>query len=281
MVLDAEGRAHEWFGENHLSFCRDDDEDVISGEAGFLDNGAGHGTFIAGLVLHEAPTARIRMWGAVNNERPRGDDKPGLDTLDDFAVAAAIRALAINPDVVVINLSFGGGVFGEDKPPAELTAALDQVDFDRVAVVAAAGNENSDRKVWPAGFERVLSVGAFDGTRMAPGATPPRAEFSNYGDWVKAYASGVQVLGPFVNFEEVGNLAFPPRPAQPFIGWAQWSGTSFAAATVSGRIAQMAIKNPRMTGADAARALLEEAPKISEQDARLQFPNSAGRAIIL
>lgn len=278
IVLHADGSAHEWFGENHLSFCRDDDEDVIAQGRPYLEDGAGHGTFVAGLILKEAPTARIRIWGAVDKQHPQLGDEDGLDSLDDFAVATAIRALAINPDVLVINLSFGGGVF-EDNAPTELKAALDSLDFDRVAVVAAAGNDASDRKAWPAADPRVTSVGAFDAHHMSTGTTPPRAQFSNYGDWVTAYASGVEVRGPFVDYKETGDDQFPPRPPQEFTGWASWSGTSFAAATVSGRIAQLAIDQD-MHGAQAARALLDAAPKLSENDA-LGFPNSVGAAVIL
>jgi subtilisin family serine protease len=125
----------------------------------------------------------------------------------------------------------------------------------------------------------VISVGAFDETSATLGATPPRAKFSNYGDWVTAFASGVRVTGPFVEFDEIGDDQFPPNPPQQFRGWAQWSGTSFAAATVSGRIAQIAIEQNK-NGADAAKALLKAAPRVSERDALSGFAGSVGASLI-
>jgi hypothetical protein len=198
-------------------------------------------------------------------------ENPASDTLvgdDDQRVAEAVRSLALDRDVQVINLSFGGGVF--DSKPTSLDKALQELD-DRVAVVAAVGNGASDEPVYPAAFAEfrsptVISVGALDERRLVPpGATPPRAAFSNYGNWVKAYASGVQVLGPFVYFDETGGDVYGLRPPQHFRGWARWSGTSFAAATVSGRIAQTAIERG-ITGAQAAQAVLGESRKIADHD---------------
>jgi hypothetical protein len=126
----------------------------------------------------------------------------------------------------------------------------------------------SDKPVYPAAFPfpKVISVGALDGRRLIPpGATPPRAAFSNYGNWVKAYADGMQVLGPFVYFDETGGDVYGLRPPQHFRAWARWSGTSFAAATVSGRIAQTAIERG-ITGAQAAQAVLGESRKIAKYD---------------
>ena len=55
-------------------------------------------------------------------------------------------------------------------------------------------------------------------------------------------------------------------PAQRFRGWARWSGTSFAAATVSGRIAQTAIELG-VTGTEAAEIVLRESRVINADGA--------------
>jgi len=251
-----------------------DDEDPLQtgahelGTLGYLADADGHGTFVSGLILREAPTARIDMRGALDKAR-KHDDFLGSD--DDEAVAAAVGALALDPDVQVINLSFGGGVFADEpKGLGRVLAGLD----DRIAVVAAAGNDaKKDTPVWPAAFDGVISVGALDERRVRPpDGAPPRAPFSNYGSWVDAYAGGVQLLGPFVYFDEadeadddkadeVDDYLVGPRPPQRFRGWARWSGTSFAAAVVSGRIAQIAAERG-ITGAQAAWALLDESRRI-------------------
>jgi subtilisin family serine protease len=262
LVLDGAHNPHPWFGD-HV-FFREEDEDPLgqgrgdADEHGYLADADGHGTFVAGLILREAPTARVTMCGVLDKSENLAGDTLGAD--DDQRVAEAVRSLALDTHVQVINLSFAGGVFA--NAPTNLENALLKL-HDRVAVVAAAGNGASDEPVWPAAFATVISVGALDERRLIPpGATPPRAAFSNYGDWVKAYADGVQVLGPFVYFDETGGDVHGLRPPQHFRGWARWSGTSFAAATVSGRIAQTAIERG-ITGAQAAQVVLGESRKIS------------------
>jgi subtilisin family serine protease len=267
VVLNADGSPHPWFGD-HVSYSNQD-EDVLGvgrGDAtgqGFVADADGHGTFVTGLILREAPRARVTMRGVLDKTDTAGDDTLGAE--DDARAAAAVRSLGRDDAVQVINLSFGGGVFTSETVPANLGDALEKL-HPRIAVVAAAGNDGSDNPVWPAAFPRVISVGALDGSRLRPaGATPPLAAFSNYGSWVKAYAAGVQVLGPFVDIDETGGDLFG-RPRQSFRGWARWSGTSFAAATVSGRIAQTAIELG-VTGAAAAHIVLHEARWIGKDAA--------------
>jgi hypothetical protein len=265
LVLDEAYRPHPWFGD-HVSFGEQDDDPLQQGRfggVGYLAEADGHGTFVTGLILREAPRATVTMRGVLDKGSDSGD---GLGADDDTLVAEAVCSLAQSPTVQVINLSFGGGVFTDAAVPANLGQALQDLD-PRIAVVAAAGNDGCDREVWPAAFPRVISVGALDERRLVPpGAVPPRAPFSNYGKWVRAYAGGVQLLGPFVDFEETGSDLFGLRPAQRFRGWARWSGTSFAAATVSGRIAQTVIELG-VTGTEAADIVLADARTITDHGA--------------
>jgi hypothetical protein len=248
--------AHPYLA-HHLSLCPEDDEDVVrpvaDGVLPSLGPADGHGTFVAGLILKEAPQARIRMAGALDVQRVAPN---GLGAAEDRTVAAAIRALAVNPRVQVINLSFGGAVFSEDyERPTLLRAALEDVDYDRVAVVAAAGNEPSGARVWPAAFDGVIAVGAAEHVGELSLGAPQVAEFSNRGSWVAAYANGVKVVGPYLDQTTLMPAA---DDAHLFRGWASWSGTSFAAASVSGRIARLAMDRG-VSGAWAARLLLDEA----------------------
>ena len=79
---------------------------------------------------------------------------------------------------------------------------------------------------------RLLGVAALDGN--------DRAWFSNYGWWVDACAQGVDIASTHVWFDgprpPSGGGADPDR----FEGFATWSGTSFAAPAVAGRIAGLA-----------------------------------------
>jgi hypothetical protein len=261
------GTAHPFIA-SRLSLCPEDDADDVGSPQGWpgLGPADGHGTFVTGLILQQAPRARVRMMGALDVSSAGPD---GLGAAEDNVVAAAIRALAVNPRVQVINLSFGGGVFAEAyEPPEQLRAALAEVDFERVAVVAAAGNGGGYARVWPAAFDGVISVGAFDGAALEPAL----ADFSNRGSWVTAYAPGVDVDGPFIDQTQPALRAAAPAgrgvSVPEFTGWARWSGTSFAAATVSGLIARTAIERG-VCGAWAAEILLQEADAFPGETGKL------------
>jgi subtilisin family serine protease len=82
---------------------------------------------------------------------------------------------------------------------------------------------------------------------------PPKASFSNYGSWVSAYAPGVDVLGPGL---PIDRAAEADDPTTTTWGWCRWSGTSFAAATVTGLLAQALTQAPSLTGAQARERVI-------------------------
>jgi Subtilase family len=193
---------------------------------------SGHGTVVAGRILLEAPTATLAVRPAL---RPpyRADDP---DT--DAAVAVAIRGLADVPGLRVLNLSLAGSWTERAGPPG-IEAALRELLDQRpdVLVVAATANRWTDAPSWPAAFgaefDRVVPVGAVDETVILehPELGPPAASFSSRWTGIGVRAGGVRVLGP-----------------DPFLGtgWLRWSGTSLAAGTVTGILAQ-AIKDGELT----------------------------------
>jgi subtilisin family serine protease len=216
--------AHPWIKGHLVEQFEEDDVAPRSREV--QGEFHGHGTCVAGLIAREAPTSRIRMFGALRSEEP-----------DDDAVAQAIMDLAKIHDVELVNLSFGGHVFEFGVPPG-IEAALASLDR-RVVVVAAAGNSGSGRKAFPAAIDpdrmhaRMIAVGAASGTG------PLVAEFSNHGRWVHCYADGEKILAPYLSD-----------------GWALWSGTSMAAAIVTGRIARVRAEHPNLTTREAAERVL-------------------------
>jgi subtilisin family serine protease len=166
---------------------------------GRIDEGYGHGTFVAGIVALVAPGAKILPERVLDTE--------GRGSV--FTVAEAIYdATAAGADV--INMSFGTAARLDSKI---LDDAVHSAMHAGVVFVAAAGNDGTADKHYPAALNDVLSVGALDdhGAGLAP--------FSSHGDWVELAAPGVHITS-----------ALP-------CGYGTWSGTSMAAPFVSGEAA--------------------------------------------
>ncbi|MER7213507.1 S8/S53 family peptidase [Streptosporangium sp. NPDC000239] len=192
-------RERTWFGEG-----RQETEVPDTDRDGLLDPQAGHGTFVTGLVLRAAPGARIRPLRVL--------DGRGLG--DEAALLRVLGRLANDPPQV-LNLSLGCHTF-DDRPSPLVETAL--AGLSSTAVVACAGNTASTRPFWPAALPGVVAVGALDAAEQA------RAPFSAHGPWVDAWTRGEWLRSAFLRHGA-------------FRGYAGWSGTSFAAAVVSGAIA--------------------------------------------
>lgn len=220
-VLDTGLSPHPWYSSTDwYAEQRDEVTEVLDADLDYeLDGQAGHGTFIAGVLLRHAPSARIRA------KRVIGGDGVG----DEFGVLRALAWLTEWGRADIVNLSFGCHTY-DDRPSPLVSRAIAALGR-RTVVVACAGNHAGDRPFWPAALKQVIAVAALDGDE--------RAGFSDYGWWVDACAPGVDVHSCFVRFDG-------PRPrvggADPddFTGYAIWSGTSFAAPAVAGTIARLA-----------------------------------------
>jgi Subtilase family len=189
----------------------------------------GHGTFVAGVARCAAPGARVYV----------GSHFPYSGGTLEHMLARDLEALIDEHHPDLINLSAGGYTRG-DAPP------LSFLEFRRrhpdVTLVAAAGNDSTDRPFWPAAFDWAIAVGALGADQQN------RAWFSNYstsdsshGNWVDVYALGEGLVNAYAS--GVYTYSEPPKkPAkQVFDGMARWSGTSFSAPLVAGLIvAEMA-----------------------------------------
>ncbi len=251
-VLDTGLSPHPWYAAaDWYSGQREEVTEVLDADADHaLDAQAGHGTFIAGVLLRHAPNARLRA------KRVIGGDGVG----DDLDVVRALAWLAEWGRADVVNLSFGCHTF--DDRPSPLVAGAIAALGRRTVVVACAGNQASDRPFWPAALKHVIAVAALDGA--------DRAWFSNFGWWVDACAPGVNVTSCFVRFDG----PWPPvNGVDPddFRGYATWSGTSFAAPAVAGRIAALASAED-LTAPEAAGRILDPArgPALPDLGVRLE-----------
>jgi serine protease len=169
-------------------------------------DGCGHGTHVAGTiaalgrngvgVLGVLPSGLLRLHIIkIFNDRCGWTFASSLiDALNQCEKAGAD----------VINMSLGG------RHPSETERAAFEDAFRKgMLVVAAAGNDGSTRRLYPASYDAVISAAAVDEMRRI-------ASFSQQNDQVELAAPGVRVLSTVPS------------------GYAFLSGTSMATAHVSG-----------------------------------------------
>lgn len=249
-VVDSGFCDDAWFG-GQVEFREGQDEEAPPADSDTLPFATGHGTFVAGVVLQHAPGARVVARRVVDDH----------GHVDDETLGRALEGLEDGVDIV--NLSLGGTVDDtEDAFDLLVTANSLMNLWERnpdLVVVAPSGNLGAeDTDFWPARFDRVIAVAAL-------GADGRPASFSNSGPWVNACAVGENVHSRFLTWD--GKVEVPPPNDQhryrsaasaPFQGWATWSGTSFAAARVSGVIAAATRKADGVLAPQAAQQLLRE-----------------------
>jgi hypothetical protein len=202
---------------------------------------AGHGTFGAGVLRCMAPRAQIIMTRALlyGGSQVESDLVPVLES-----------ALSLGADIYHLTMAC---LSWKDRPLMGFEVWLQHLRRHQGAIcVAPAGNNDSVRPEWPAAFSGVISVGALGGDWHG------RATFSNFGPWVDVYAPGRDIVNAFATGTYtcyVDPYAGNPRE---FYGMAKWSGTSFSAPIVTGRIAG-SMSRTGETARQAAAALLAEA----------------------
>ncbi|HEY3712350.1 MAG TPA: S8/S53 family peptidase [Amycolatopsis sp.] len=197
------------------------------GTTTLLTNRAGHGTFVCSVILAHAPAARIEADGALDSATSEATE---------WEVAQEIVRLGDRADI--LNLSLASHTL-DGAPSLVLRRAVDRLPR-RVLVIAAAGNhgETTDpmltgtTPMWPAALPGVVAVGAMDRDGI-------RLPFSPDAPWVSCQAVGFEVRG-----------AYPG-------GWAKWTGTSFAAARVTGMVAARTVPG-RVSPAEAFELVLDD-----------------------
>jgi subtilase family protein len=196
----------------------------------YLDLGAGHGTFAAGVVRQVAPGAEIKVYHAI--------DSDGVGS--ELAVACAMIR-AVKEGAHILNLSLGTQTL-DDHEPVALGAALQIIrglpGGRDVLIVAAAGNFADTHKCWPAAFSEkdhgVVAVAAL--TAGLQGAA-----WSSRGPWVTCSTIGEGIISTYVTGTELDPTNPGSQPPVDQFGpnaWAIWSGTSFATPQVAGAVAR-------------------------------------------
>lgn len=225
---------------------------------GLLDRRAGHGTFIAGLVRQQCPSAKVLAVPVMTTD----------GSIDDVVLQRALVLLLLRQlealksglsDLSIDVLSISLGYYHEQPDDLESDAVfgplLKEFGEAGVVVVCAAGNDGTSVPLFPAAF--AASAQSPHRPDQVPlvsvGATNPDgrtiALYSNGGAWVSAYRPGTALVSTIpVTFDagrQAGIRVESPAGVRSSVdsddfssGFAIWSGTSFAAPVLAGQMAQ-------------------------------------------
>ncbi len=221
---------------------------------GGLTSHAGHGTFICGLLRQTCPNAAITALRIMD-----ADGVVPEDRLTTALIGLGIK-LAQEPgtiDALVLSLGYYAETREDERYSAGLLDLLRTIAGRGVVTFAAAGNDSSQRRCYPAGFADY--PGFDDLPLVAVAALNPDgsvALFSNDGPWVLGAAPGANVVSTSpvvaqgslqagVSFSGPGNRERATIDPDDFSsGFATWSGTSFAAPVLAGQfLAALVDKN--------------------------------------
>ncbi len=223
---------------------------LVSGFVGALDNGFG--------AVGVAPGARI--WGI----------QAGVVSgqLTESRILCALDWVAAHSDVIdVVNMSYGGVLSKTDtctsldRPGARVGQrdleheALCTLDRAGVTLVAAAGNEATDRPLYPAAFPEVIGVSAIGDRDGLPGGLADDVTCGG----ISAGQQHDDHLAFFSNFGSNADIAAPGVCiSSTFPGglYATGSGTSFASPLVAGAAALYLHNHPDASPAQVRAALL-------------------------
>ena len=205
-----------------------------------------HGTAIAGIIRAHGAVEGVAPEAKLLDVRVFEPEAGGTGTV--ATTLALLRGLQWSTDTHarIVNLSLAGP---RDALVGEAIAALVAKE---IVVVAAAGNEGASApNAYPAAFANVIAVTATDsGDALYTAA--------NHGSYIALAAPGVDVLAPAL-----------------FEAYQMNSGTSFAAAHVSGVIALMLERDPKLTNQKIRAALQSGAKDLGPPGTDDQF--GAGR----
>jgi hypothetical protein len=170
------------------------------------------------------------------------EDLEGSGKVSDSSILKALQYIYLIKkkglgNIRIINSSFGK--FEHSKTISLFLKKLQSPPHD-ILVVAAAGNENTTKPIFPAALNTTISVTALD-------AEGKKAPYANYGYWVDIAAPGGSRKGIL--------SAFPGQKT----GLSQ--GTSVATPIVTGILGLLLAINPQLTSKELRNILLNTADK--------------------
>ncbi|MEV4057351.1 S8 family serine peptidase [Amycolatopsis sp. NPDC049688] len=234
---------------------------------GDIDTDTGHGMFIAGIIRQACPEADTLAIRVVHSD--------GVAYEADVLLALHLLADRVRnaqahnrPQDLVDIVSISMGYYVEDPADVAFTgrfgSAIAELLGLGVLVVAAAGNDATTRRFYPAAFAdqplgsgcgpQVISVGALN-----PDVAASKALFSNEGPWVRCWATGAGVVSTYPTdvhgsaaadheVPGLGRNSFDPDDYSA--GFAVWDGTSFAAPLAAAELGKALLQSGDLATVD-------------------------------
>ena len=234
-----EGTAHPYGTQGPGELCEDQEQG--------MQGDCIHGTHIAGILAGDVEMGVPGVCPFCKIMNIRVIEKVGGEgRVPDSAILRALKYLSLferRPGknlVRVVNLSFGK--YQKGKAVALFIEYLAK-HRDGILVFAAAGNEDSQKRVYPAAHEPVIAV-----TGLA--ASGRKASYSNYGPWVNIAAPGGE-------FREGRDFAI--ESSVPGGALALSQGTSMATPVVAGVAGLLLTVNPELSLAELRQTILDAA----------------------
>jgi thermitase len=204
-----------------------------------VDDNYGHGTHVAGIAAAKTNNgegvAGVGYDASLLNVKVLGDEGWGASSW----VAEGI-VWATDNGAQVMNMSLGFY-----RKSRTLEAAVDYAWNSGVLLVAAAGNDGTSRKLYPAAYPNCMAVAATDDDDQR--VDEPGWWASNYGEWVDVAAPGLFIYSTFPTHDYFLGKA---------LHYDYGSGTSMATPHVSGLAGLLFGQDPLRTNAY-VRSLIE------------------------
>ncbi len=231
-------------------------------------DGYGHGTHVASIVGGDGSESGGKYIGVapmvnIINVKVSNDD--GSAMMRD--VVAGLQWVLEHKDaynIRVVNLSLNSSV-AESYNTSPLDAAVEILWFNKIVVVASAGNQGSGALYPPANDPFIITVGATDDKGTPSLSDDAIASFSAYGQTGEGFkkpdlvAPGTNIIARLVN----QNMGLANSHPANKVGdqYFRMSGTSMAAPMVSAGVALLLQDEPNLTPDQVKYRLLATANK--------------------
>ncbi len=216
-------------------------------------DGYGHGNHIAGIIGGGGAFSNDKYVGVapmsdIVNVKVSNDDG-GARVSNVIAGMAWVLLNKTRLNIRVVNISLNTDVV-ESYHTSPLAAAAEVLWFNKIVVVASAGNKQDGKLYAPANDPFIITVGAVDDKGTSSTTDDVLTNFSSYGtaegvSKPDLVAPGKNIISLRGGFDSVLSRTYPDRVINE--RYFRMSGTSMSAAVVAGAVALLLQDEPNLT----------------------------------